>query len=204
MERPILFSGPMVRAILDGSKMQTRRVIRFEDGFSPDRLIYRSTVDGAFTIQEDVTGRFVQLQCPYGKEGDRLWVRETFAVQPFLWEKNHGLQPVHYPASVPRDQIEDYVLKPSIHMPRWASRITLEITGVRVERVQAISEADAEAEGAMEWWNSKSVDEQASIYNGKRGPRAAFEMLWDSINAKRGYGWDANPWVWALEFRRVQ
>jgi len=86
--------------------------------------------------------------------------------------------------------------KPSIHMPRWASRITLEVTGVRVERVQAITEADAEAEGIAFMRDIPDADETLTA-------KVLFEILWESINAKRGYGWDVNPWVWVVEFRRV-
>lgn len=158
IERPILFSGEMVRAILAGRKTQTRRVI--------------------WAIRR-VTG------CPYGEPGDRLWVRERFYVQPELWAEGHGPQPVEYAADVadPR-MVEDYVGKPSIHMPRWASRITLEITGRRMQRVQDISEADAAAEGV--------------------GSREEFAALWDAINVKRGYAWVTNPLVWVIEFKRAE
>ena len=203
-ERPILFSGAMVRAILDGRKSQTRRVIkdfaikrlsnRHEFATSgPHQLSMKETPGYAY-VELD-SGALVGLPCPYGQPGDRLWVREAFAVQQALWEMNHGPQPVHYLADSPKEQIEDYTGKPSIHMPRWASRITLEITGVRVERLQEISEADALAEGTAPSIVGRAFDHMKY--------RAGFQTLWDSINAARGYGWEVNPWVWVIEFRRM-
>lgn len=148
-----------------------------------------------FTKQNYLYG----FPCPYGKPGDRLWVRESFAVQPFLWERDHGPQPVEYLASITdRRQIEDYVGKPSIHMPRWASRITLEILNTRVERVQAITEADAKAEGVE---TSATRDDDGlrteTTYTDE------FSWLWDSLNSDRGFGWSVNPWVWVIEFKRI-
>jgi hypothetical protein len=198
-ERPILFSGDMVRAILNGSKTQMRRVVKPQplggvrhSPFFPSGL-------------EDVHGR--EIKSKYGIPGDRLWVRETFYVQAMLWADDHGPQPVHYVASTPdRRQVEDYVAKPSIHMPRWASRITLEITGVRIERVQQISEDDAKKEGAI-WFDGRPVNHHGWRHTSTcclhPSARASFAFLWDSINAKRGYGWEVNQWVWVIDFARV-
>jgi hypothetical protein len=122
-------------------------------------------------------------------------VRENFYFQPELWAMNHGPQPIHYAVDCKREEVEDYVTKPSIFMPRWASRITLEITEVRVERLQEISEEDARAEGV------RPVNEQVELLGEYR---IGYVKLWDSLNAKRGLGWDKNPWVWAIAFRRVQ
>ena len=130
--------------------------------------------------------------CPYGVPGDRLWVRETFYSNGMC--KN--TMSCHYRATYNGLFTPDTVpwkWTPSIFMPRWASRITLEITGVRVERVQDISEEDARAEGIPDEYRAGH-----RIYY-----RPRFKTLWDSINAKRGFGWDSNPWVWVVEFKRV-
>jgi len=171
-ERPILFSAPMVRAILDGRKTQTRRVVKPQPN------------------ADNWTGK-----CRYGQRGDRLWVRET-------WQSlviHDGLSPsdipvgadIQYPATY-----DGWVSKrrPSIHMPRWASRITLEITGIRVERLQDISENDAVAEGVEFWTPTVDVDPVPS-------PRPAYRLLWESINGAGS--WGLNPWVFVIEFKRV-
>lgn len=163
-ERSILFTGAMVRAILEGRKTQTRRVKNH-----------------------------------YGDPGDRLWVKETYA--PMLGG-GHVYAADYTPGRLRKKDGHGF-WNPSLFMRRSVSRITLEIVAVRSEQVQEISEEDALAEGAMEWWASLSPAEQMSTYNGGHGPVAAFQMLWDSINAKRGFGWDANPWVWVIQFRKL-
>lgn len=202
-ERPILFSGEMVRAILDGRKTQTRRVCKvayhageWAHAAHPARdgmpVFWWDGADGRsipgraeFTQQAYETGAV----CPYGQPGDRLWVRETWncidtgrATQQQDW--------VRYRAT----DGEEMYWRSSIHMPRWASRITLEVVGVRVERIQDISEADAWAEG---------VTPAVSVIIPHDAARRSFSGLWDSINAQRGYGWDANPWVWVVKFKQV-
>lgn len=170
-ERPILFSGEMVRAILDGRKTQTRRVMKHQNG-----------------------AHLAFQKCPHGNPGDCLWVRESFRLSVPAHEGQTGY-PI-YRANFKDDPILG-IWKPSIHMPRWASRITLEITGVRVERVRDISEEDAKAEGwprDQELFPTVNTSYKANLW---------FERLWDSINAERGFGWDVNPWVWVLEFKRV-
>ena len=166
-ERPILFNGPMVRAILDGRKTMTRRIVKAG-------------------TRDDWNA------CPYGVIGDRLWVRETwrcFGGREYEYQQ-------HQPSIIYRADDgpthNEGGWRPSIFMPRWASRITLEITGVRVERLQDISEADAEAEGC-------TGDHRAD-----RDSDAAqeFRSLWNQINGKRA-SWDSNPWVWVVEFRRA-
>jgi hypothetical protein len=197
-ERPILFSGSMVRAILKGRKTQTRRIVKPQ----PERLgvgwKWRKNANNAVS-GGDETGNalkgWMPSMSPYGKPGDRLWVRETFLVQPFLWTDSHGPQPVHYAATTNRAEAEDYTAKPSIHMPRWASRLTLEITDVRVERLQDISHEDALAEG---------VDDRDRMPYGLpvlSFAVANYHKLWDKINGPGA--WDANPWVWVVEFRRA-
>jgi len=229
-ERPILFSGPMVRAILDGCKTQTRRVLKPQPTEKPDgrwSWIASSSERGeqgkfqyswpdpdgnAFTIR----GReqAVRVRCPYGSVGDRLWVRET------CWSDACS---VYYTAdnscqsySIENPIAEERLLKlhhyaggvgdkvPSIHMPRWASRITLEITGVRVERLNAISEEDAKTEGIHNFGGGLGLFGYDP--EGTPGPMVggsaveAFALLWESINGPGS--WSANPWVWVIKFKR--
>jgi len=195
-ERPILFSGEMVRAILDGRKTQTRRVVKLPHnnplgaweptvvggkGVCYDKAMTRPAPEEA-AIWHTRTGDC--LGCPYGQPGDRLWVRETFV--------GAGNLGVLYAADCPRgtESGVEGGWRPSIFMPRWASRLTLEITEVRVQRVQEISRGDAMEEGCP----------FANMADGP-DPRDWFRDLWDSLNAKRGHGWDTNPWVWAITFR---
>ena len=218
-ERPILFSGPMVRAILDGRKTQTRRVVKrrlydLENRDDDSQSGWcQSWPDRGWT--PDLIAR--DYPCPYGQPGDRLWVRESFSrcgcnACRTSWPEKPAPDPtgsVHYPAYRATHAGSELAWRPSIHMPRWASRLTLEITDVRVERLQAISETDAKAEGAERgaWPDDCTADD--SLMNAECGyfpPRsyaAGFAALWDSINSARGFGWDANPWVWVLAFRRV-
>ena len=187
-ERPILFSGPMVRAILDGRKTMTRRVVRLRAG-----EIAHEGGDGRLHAVANTTwGDCIErvIQCPYGVPGDMLWVRETWASDVDGCPAGLGYRADHLdprgdgPANPMR-------WRPSIHMPRWASRLTLEITAVRVERLQDISEADARAEGCpAECPDGNAVD--------------WFSGIWDGINAERGYPWSSNPWVWVIGFERVQ
>lgn len=210
-ERPILFSGPMVRAILEGHKTQTRRVMK-QQPKRVDAVYADGTIDTECLFRD---GR--RIKCPYGTVGDRLWVRETW--QGPLIEEGQCLDNMYAaefceyaatqkfaPEFEDADGNQRQGWRPSIHMPRWASRLLLEITDVRVERVQDISEADALAEGIE---GPFEVGHTAYRAPGDSKPRyskaaASFESLWDSINAKRGFGWDANPWVWALTFKRVE
>lgn len=190
-ERPILFSAVMVRAILDGRKTQTRRVFKFPSWAHPfDKL-----EDLPEVCHRD-TGCLVEIPCPYGKPGNRLWVRETFSLdkqgQPF------------YRAD--EEQYDVRWLSP-YHMMREASRITLEVMSVKVGRVQAITRDDAKAEGVSNIWCWNAEMNQKHPEHFERGVLnpyiANFSVLWDAINAKRGFGWGANPWVWAIEFKRV-
>lgn len=217
-ERPILFSSPMVRAILDGRKTQTRRVVKPQP--QVEGRIFRwagprpkaKVSTGAVFINDpsmEHENPIISAFCPFGKPGDRLWVRETWAAVHFSidpetgfaddWHGSHDIPPgdgggywskLYAADSHPTDK-EDrgFAWRPSIHMPRWASRITLEVTGVRVERLCDISESDAVAEGVIEWMLGPS------------SPSEDFRKLWETIN---GLGsWDANPWVWAISFRRI-
>jgi hypothetical protein len=186
-ERPILFSGPMVRALLAGTKTQTRRVFK-----SPRRK------DGLQLLPDVLAKIGVGAASPYGQPGDRLWVRETWAVPhryDHLGPSNIPVKgvPTHYAATEDRGGL---MWRPSIHMCRWASRLTLEVTGVCVERLQDISEADAIAEGL------RRTDVGAWLPGPCDHPEWAYHQLWDQINGAGS--WDANPWVWVVEFKRAE
>lgn len=196
-ERPILFSGPMVRAILEGRKTQTRRVVKHKQPLfeAPHSFKAYQTTEGVFGFESyDET-----VRCPYGQPGDRLWVRETWAYSHQCEHYNH----LHerndsfiYRAT--NEACGPKKWRPPIHMPRWASRITLEVTGVRVERVLDISEEDARDEGPPDIFN----DTWPTI--AEYHPIDAFRTLWNSINGnKPGRSWDDNPWVWVIEFKRI-
>lgn len=186
-ERPILFSGPMVRAILDGRKTQTRRVVK------PQPCQQMVPVD--FTLDQSSrrwSDRQSLWNCPYGRPGDRLWVREAWAADRCY---DH-LKPCEIPEGSTIHRGEEIVSgwhkkRPSIHMPRWASRIDLEVTGVRVERLQDISERDAKSEGVWPLPPNPPI----------RGHQRAFKALWGHINGSDS--WAKNPWVWVVEFRRI-
>lgn len=183
-EHPILFSGDMAKAILDGRKTQTRRIVKpqpvevAEPSGNSDGLIRLKASDDCLSTWSDA--------CPYGQAADHLWVKETF-----LNNALSGYPPVYFYRADSKDKPEDRKWKPSIFMPRIASRITLEITAVRVERLQDISSKDALAEG---------VDYDVSKPDG--WPIDRYRKLWESINGKGS--WDKNPWVWVLEFKRIE
>lgn len=202
-ERPILFNGEMIRAILDGRKTQTRRVVKHIPALGRADDWCLKAGEGEFARMVGNYRRF----CPYGAPGDALWVRETWAEAPNSEDGGDGMTgyPIHRADYDPED-VQPLRWRPSIHMPRWACRLTLRVTGVRVERVQDISEEGATAEGidmprcdCTEW----ACENCMGTGWGAR-PTEIFAGLWDSINAKRGYGWDANPWVWVVEFERIE
>lgn len=233
-ERPILFSGPMVRAILEDRKTKTRRLPGLEEinsypgslvGISarPDILGrefgYQGLCPNDYYIAEkykrdyrDNPGIYhwfigsqgkntldvIPVKCPYGGVGDRLWVRETWAtpgnydhIKPSELTKSLWFEIIYranerYPLY--------YHWRPSIFMPRWASRILLEVISVRVERLQDITDDDAKAEGMTAWHDTAN----GTVY------RPEFELLWQSINGKTsGHSWNDNPWVWVIEFRKA-
>lgn len=221
--RPILFSGPMVRALLDGSKTQTRRVVKPQPQNDPAKhhpIEPYSNGRGGWNWVLQATGHGTgdPFPCPYGQPGDRLWVREAFsgpwcmeaqdgraAAPPSKWARESSIwywadgEPTHGDWTRPR---------PSIHMPRWASRIMLEVTGVRVERLREISEADAMAEGIERMPCQVPNTRLWRNYTPGNGwtpsvaiPQNSFRSLWESINGPGA--WDANPWVWVVEFRRL-
>lgn len=235
-ERPILFSAPMVRALLDGSKTQTRRVMKYQPDdhhwkIFPEYELKRSQM---VTIGGNVAVRFshhiphnpaADMEprwnvCPYGEPSDRLWVREAHAFSvcdpegrhwtedPENWDVIYRADP-NQPSGGWRDA-EGNVIKapwrPSTHMPRWASRIDLEITGVRVERLQDISEGDAIAEGLQlmtrpREWGGDTLYSYEGFGEWVSTARAAYRALWEQINGAGS--WTINPWVWVVEFRQA-
>lgn len=209
-ERPILFSGAMVRALLAGTKTQTRRAIKLPHmnplgawepmevgGPNGGRLRDGSTIPAQQSIWHTRTGD--SLLCPYGQPGDRLWVREAFA-----WSKDDPARCEFVAYRATHGFPNGPKWKPSIHMPSWASRITLEITEVRVERLQDISEADAKAEGikAMGVEADGGWHTEGGRHFHCTDPRQSYYSLWESINGPGS--WGANPWVWTVSFKRIK
>ena len=220
-ERPILFSAPMVRALLAGTKTQTRRVVKMKSHQQIEQRDDGTNWPWMYDGERDCDS---WMACHYGQPGDRLWVKETWRTAdtldalspsaiaekcmdagyskpwaPLQWEAD-GQRNREWSGFGPGNGV---VVGPgktrvSIHMPRWASRITLEITGVRVERLQEIDIADAQAEGVS--------DTGAFILDGEGneqgGPIAEYAVLWDQINGDGS--WESNPWVWVIEFKRVE
>lgn len=229
-ERPILFSGRMVRAILEGRKTQTRRVV--SSPYAAEADAWAPGPGGLWEsgIRGDGGGlaRGERIRCPYGRPGvTRLWVRETWrsdAPQRVAYAADgwcgavgndgaggriflqHGWLSKYATAEVGAyygERAYGMRWRPSIHMPRWASRISLEVTGVRVERLQEIAEEDAKAEGVLLPEAATAKQDTADVH-GLLPYRAVFAACWDSINGKRpGASWSANPWVWVIEFRRL-
>ncbi len=199
-EHPILFSGTMVRAILDGRKMQTRRVIKPQPKHGVSRCQYSKT-GWAETFEGGACRCAPAVRCPYGEEGDRLWVRETFCIPQD--ELDTPTPDICYRADRNRNtKYTEWPWRPSIHMPRWASRILLRVNEVRVERLQDISMEDCWAEGFdPEWYHSNAVNDPENLYHYTRGD---FRDLWDCLNAKRGFDWEKNPWVWVVTFERIE
>ncbi|ORM66095.1 hypothetical protein [Pantoea rwandensis] len=236
-ERPIIFNSEMVRAVLEGRKTQTRRVIVPSMRTADTQFELHQQADGSWmpmhTFNEgsfDKSGSERPIKCPFGAVGYRLWVRENF-FEHGHWEGG-GYDPedsyfvsdkqVLYPADgvkrpTQRTREDFWRSRPSIHMPRWASRITLEITGVRVERLNSINEHDAIAEGLSEISKDGStykygIPDRDGLpgtddcgwpwHEWSRYPITAYSKLWQSIYGEES--WQANPWVWVIEFKRVE
>lgn len=202
-EKPILFSAEMVRKILEEKKTQTRRVIKPQPVQQPDGTWVSEIHPRSGYNSEKTMRDYLNIYCPYGKPGDRLWVKETFGVYETI---------VCTPENLPNFRDKSGIFHPVTHfagkenyawgmygpprkrsgrfMPRSAARIILEIVKVRVERVWEISDQDVKAEGVSVTHGSSSTHYDH------------FMMLWNSINASRGYGWDVNSWVWVIEFKR--
>jgi hypothetical protein len=209
-EKPILFRTEMVRALLDGRKTQTRRVIKPQpktdglQGVYPD-LYNHEPNRWAFWLPDNRMTEPRIWECPYGQVSDHLWVRETFKYTDFDL-RDAGKLPHRCEVEYKLNGIRKWVLattdtqivipdkwRPSIFMPRWASRITLEITGIKVQRIYEISPQDIEAEGIKQLHFTTGVC-LVSL--------PQFKLIWDSINGKK-YPWSSNPWVWVIEFKKL-
>lgn len=232
-ERPIMFSGEMVKKILSGEKTQTRRVIK-DDFAQKSKIVFQheNGLEGrwwSFATLFDETKPVIKrncrwetnLYCPYGKVGDLLYIKENFCCVP---EIDGGIlfDLVYFDGEKKKpdfNKAADWETKNSrrcfengkvwstmrehkaLFMPRWASRITLEITNIRVERIQTISDADAINEGIEKHNGLPPPKECGYLKNSVEVDR--FARLWDSINKKRGFGWETNPFVWVIEFKKI-
>jgi hypothetical protein len=208
--RPIIFSSPMIRAILDGRKIMTRRVIKPQP-----TAVYYVHPEHPVQVMEWKGTRWYPASTAWGtpQPGDRLWVKETWCVSGegfnIFWVRYGADQSERRFELIPHPpMLLAGKWRPSIFMPRWASRITLEITAVRIERVQDITEEDAKAEGCGEYVGGEGPvpESSLSVEPGYWHPnffRDGFRFLWNSLNAKRGYGWESNCWVWVISFRRL-
>lgn len=195
-EHPIIFSTEMVKAIIEDRKTQTRRIImpQPDDSGLHDHTKFPMSLQSELTdwwgtVEEN--GESKKFNCRYGKPGDILWVRET-------WNTDGDF--IDYKADMWND-IASWAFsppgwKPSIHMPRKACRIFLEVTNIRVERVQDITEDDAKKEGFRE------IDDPGA--GNQYFAWELFEKYWNKLNEKRGYGWGKNPWVWVVEFKKIE
>ena len=217
-EKPILFSGPMVRAILEGKKTQTRRTVKGWPNAGTSEWQLLGFSDGVAAFRS--AGERIEIKAPYSV-GTRLWVRETWGVGTRPDPGDGWVDGIEYRADVEyiADPSRDFLRlhrvetppgvylgdirpgwRPSIHMPRWASRISLLVTDVRCQRLQDITEEDARAEGAEPW----PFDPEQPMTSGELGAacpyRGGFAVLWDDINTDRGFTWYSNPWVWAYTF----
>lgn len=220
--RPIIFSAEMIRAILDGRKTQTRRVVKLDSRYHPKALKYTKRFgyeDGMFYPCSQLSLRVKGVKCPYGQVGDRFFVRETWQYydwtedgQPYIcYKADNAIALCDYPEELDDEIVSvweslsktenykkhgnraaDSKWRSPLHMPRWASRIDLEIKTVRVERIQDIDAGDIFQEGIEK------------ISHDRIGPRNRFINLFDSINGKSGYGWNKNPWVWVIQFKRLE
>ena len=209
-ERPIPFSAPLVRAILAGQKTQTRRVVKP----IPDFVAGNGSIVARFTPDDQKLGRLGEtIKCPYGQPGDRLWVKETTLkvedhgyIGPVYAESDEGRACLDGGIALSEDdyaEVEPREIKrrPSIFMPRAMARILLEVVSVRVERLQDISEADAFDEGIIQqkttgWFSVPGINGAGTT------ARAAYALLWNSINGANS--WNKNPWVWVVEFKQIQ
>jgi hypothetical protein len=192
-EKPILFNGPMVVAVDDKRKNQTRRVMKPQPEYRENESLPGNF--GTFFQHWNIDHKLFkghEIKSPYGSIGDRLWVKENWRTSP---DYDH-LPPRDIPKTAPIEYIatDPFVhwgkTRPNIFMCRWMSRFLLEITDIRVERLNDISEEDAKAEGVNPDWETQSFID-------------GFFPLWNQINEKRGFGWDKNPWVWAVTFKKI-
>lgn len=217
-ERGMIFNGEMVRAILDGRKTQTRRIVKPQpeltksSGFS-----WKGAVFGSGSDDRETNRNFAHVKCPHGKPGDRIWVRETFQGPLFDFDQMDSYCKDSTPFEKPEfcvyqadgkpapeffdaDDNLHCCWRPSIHMPRWASRILLEIIHIRVERLNSISQADAIAEGAPQ--SHPSIDCVSREYGFPDFSRSWFGQTWQHVYGEES--WQANPWVWVIEFKHIE
>lgn len=217
-ERPILMSAPMVNALLEGRKTQTRRIVKQK---------HLPWIENS--IDNFLSGKWDRRPFPHGQPGDRLWVKETFGItESQSYADGQSDEVIIYRADGWKDDTGHFKWKPSIFMPRWASRILLEVTDIRVERLQDISEEDAEAEGiygayienGWYWRNYMLSDEEAECSPMLTSPIESYRSLWETINGEdlplrdadgkvigkrhNPARWEANPYVWAISFRRIK
>ena len=219
--QPILLNTEMVQAEQAGKKTQTRRTKGLDAiNVVPEMWRFTGFNDKGQACFESDEIRGAKITCPYGQKGDALWVRETWNDYvndiPLGYILYKADMPVHWDAKDTEHgedvdlKSEDFKWKPSIHMPRSACRTILEIVNIRVEQVHDISESDAESEGVYrEWdgthyWHKNYLTKK--LFQGHPTDRAStsFFTLWESINGKRGMGWEHNPWVWVVEFKRCE
>lgn len=233
-ERGMIFNGEMVRALLDGRKTQTRRIVKGTDSAVKFCKEWNINGEEVFVVlgEKDHTGMnpvLGAISCPFGAVGNRIWVREAFRVHSRATdvatlvykasERNSWTEQTHrVPVAVCNKPATPEKWTPSLHMPRWASRILLEITDVRVERLNAISEEDAQREGVhTEVWDQTVVarnyaardeffqfwsEDMPHYVEMNQLYRSSFRSLWESIYGSEN--WLANPWVWVIEFKRVE
>ncbi|HBR1399320.1 TPA: morphogenetic protein [Klebsiella pneumoniae] len=228
-ERGMIFNAEMVRAILDGRKTQTRRIMKVQPESNQLGLLLitdstkHSDIGKYHWAESNATGNHVRSKlfaCPFGAVGDQIWVRETFQGPLFDYELmdeyledsskfekpefcQYAADGGHRPEYQDANDNLRHGWRPSIHMPRWASRLLLEITDVRVERLNAISEEDARAEGIIDGGCLNCGEpEPCGCANPEPDATDAFAYLWQSIYGQEN--WNANPWVWVIEFKRVE
>jgi len=218
-ETGIIMSGNHPKLILEGKKTMTRRTQGLERvNKEPDNWLLAAVFqDGKARFSKLDGSQELTLKCPYGGYGDRLWVREIWRI--FEWDNESGQFYIEYrsggksPALCVTDEVlEKYWLpnanwpedkwRPSLFMPRWASRILLEITEVRAERLQEITYADARAEGVLPYLLYRSLETPQA--KKEEATLLAFQDLWDSLNGKRGFPWDGNWWVWPINFKKLE
>ena len=205
--RPIIYSGDMIRAILEGRKTQTRRTRGLDKiNANPDAWQFMGIDDaGEYvfwnpTYYDEHNGLSIGIKCPYGQVGDQLWVRETFTLtqfnKPVYRADAKDKDGLRWDSIEPNDPQKEVLWRSPRFMFRWASRITTENTKIRVERVQDITTNDLIAEG---------IEPPLAQYDSGSMPRIIiFEKLWDSLNAKRGYSWEFNPCIWVIEFKETK
>ncbi len=213
--RAIIFSGDSVRATLHGLKRETRRVFKFPAWADPSHQIEFSGVGGLAAALCEASGCFADVPCPYGIAGDELWARETWRTEELGDDAEvPGLDGVRFKSDDRFEPIANTVeaaeawgaahrrggkWRSPIHMPRWASRLTLTVIMIRVERLHEIREAGALAEGMIVGGNPRR-----HWYHAPDTARMNFQTHWDKINAARGFSWDTNPWVWVVTFKRKE